>query len=85
MRRNLIVLLAALAVLGLGLILTVRSIPWLKVGPAAGFALSLAIFFGIQVPWSLWWLRTHERGPIETLWARLTYGARPQAARVARV
>jgi uncharacterized protein len=53
---------------------------WGKVGPAAGFALSLVIFFGVQVPWSLWWLRRHERGPMETLWARLTYGRSPTPA-----
>lgn len=47
---------------------------WMKVGPAAGLALSLAIFFGVQVPWSAWWLKRHERGPMEALWARLTYG-----------
>jgi uncharacterized protein len=58
---------------------------WLKVGPAAGLVLSLVIFFGVQVPWSLWWLRRRERGPVETLWARLTYGARPPAVRTARV
>ena len=49
---------------------------WGKVGPAAGFALSLAIFFLIQVPWSFWWLKRHERGPVEALWARITYGSR---------
>jgi uncharacterized protein len=48
---------------------------WLQVGPAAGLALSLAIFFLVQVPWSLWWLKHHERGPVEALWARLTYSA----------
>jgi uncharacterized protein len=60
---------------------------WMKVGPALGLLLSLAIFFGIQVPWSRWWLRRHERGPLEALWARLTYGRhrvataqRPQGA-----
>ena len=52
---------------------------WAKVGPAAGLALSLVIFFGIQVPWSYWWLRSHERGPLEALWARLTYGRRAPA------
>jgi uncharacterized protein len=53
---------------------------WMKVGPAASLALSLAIFWGVQVPWSLWWLRSHTRGPLEALWARLTYGHRGGAA-----
>ena len=53
---------------------------WMKIGPAAGLALSLAIFFVVQVPWSAWWLKHHERGPMEALWARLTYG-RAQAAK----
>jgi uncharacterized protein len=58
---------------------------WLKVGPAAGLVLAFAIFFVVQVPWSLWWLRRHERGPLETLWSRITYGkvdavARPRVA-----
>ena len=53
---------------------------WDSVGPALGFVLSLFIFFGIQVPWSLWWLKTHDRGPMEMLWARLTYGPRADAA-----
>jgi uncharacterized protein len=48
---------------------------WLKVGPALGLVLALAIFFVIQVPWSTWWLARHERGPMEALWARLTYGS----------
>jgi uncharacterized protein len=38
--------------------------------------LAMTIFFAIQVPWSLWWLKRHERGPLEALWARLTYGPR---------
>lgn len=58
---------------------------WLKVGPALGLVLSLAIFFAVQVPWSRWWLQRHERGPMEALWARWTYGGdgrlrRPRAA-----
>jgi uncharacterized protein len=52
---------------------------WAQLGPAWGLVLSLAIFFAVQVPWSWWWLKTHERGPMEALWARLTYG--PRAAR----
>lgn len=54
---------------------------WGRVGPAAGLALAVVIYFGIQVPWSLWWLRRHQRGPMEKLWARLTYGhAGPRGA-----
>jgi len=49
---------------------------WLQVGPAAGLGLSLLIFFAVQVPWSLWWLQRHERGPAEAMWARITYGRR---------
>ncbi len=52
---------------------------WMQVGPAAGLALSLALFWLVQVPWSVWWLKTHERGPMEALWARLTYGRRTPA------
>ncbi len=54
---------------------------WGRVGPAAGLALAFAIYILIQVPFSLWWLRRHERGPMEALWSRLTYG--PQAPRLA--
>lgn len=50
---------------------------WLKVGPAAGLALALLIFFAVQVPWSVWWLRRRARGPVEALWSRLTYGRTP--------
>ena len=57
---------------------------WATVGPAAGLALSLVIFFAIQVPLSIWWLKRHQRGPLEALWARLTYG-RPPAARPFKV
>ena len=51
---------------------------WGRVGPAAQLVLALAIFFLIQVPWSVWWLGRHDRGPLEAFWSRLTYGrARP--------
>jgi uncharacterized protein len=56
---------------------------WMKVGPALGLLLSFAIFFIVQVPWSLWWLQRHERGPLEALWAQATYG-RGQRAVVPR-
>jgi len=58
---------------------------WGKVGPAWGLALAFAIFFVIQVPLSLWWLRRFEYGPMEWLWRVLTYGHRPaQATRIVR-
>ncbi len=50
---------------------------WMQVGPAASLVLALAIFWLLQVPWSLWWLKRHERGPLEALWAGLTYGRAP--------
>ena len=53
---------------------------WMKVGPAWSLLLSLVIFFAVQVPWSRWWLRSHERGPMEALWARLTYGRTNETA-----
>jgi uncharacterized protein len=56
---------------------------WGKVGPAWGLVLAFAIFFAIQVPWSRWWLARHERGPLEALWARVTYGEAPRRAAVA--
>jgi uncharacterized protein len=56
---------------------------WMQVGPALSLVLALAIFWLVQVPWSLWYLRMHERGPLEALWARLTYGAQPRAATMA--
>jgi uncharacterized protein len=50
---------------------------WGKVGPAAGLLLAFAIFFVIQVPLSIWWLRRYEFGPMEWLWRYATYGRRP--------
>ena len=47
---------------------------WGRVGPAAGLALAVAIYFVVQVPWSVWWLRRHAQGPLEWAWSRLTYG-----------
>ena len=55
----------------------------MKVGPALSLVLALAIFWLVQVPWSLWWLKSHERGPMEALWARLTYGHATAAVAVA--
>lgn len=48
-----------------------------QVGPALGVAISLAIFFVIQVPLSRLWLSKFQMGPIEYLWRVLTYGKLP--------
>jgi uncharacterized protein len=53
---------------------------WMKAGPALSLGLSLLIFWAVQVPWSLWWFKRHESGPLEALWAKLTYGRRKALA-----
>ena len=47
---------------------------WNTVGPAAQLLLACAIFFVIQVPLSVLWLRRFEYGPLEYLWRVATYG-----------
>jgi uncharacterized protein len=54
---------------------------WGRMGPALGLALAFAIFFMIQVPLSLWWLKRFDMGPMEWVWRYLTYGHRPAMAR----
>ena len=51
-----------------------------KVGPAAGLALSVAIY-SVQLPLSQWWLRHFRFGPLEWVWRSLTYG-KPQTMRL---
>ncbi len=53
-----------------------------KVGPALCLVIAFAIYFLIQVPLSVWWLRQHDYGPMEYLWRRLTY-AQPPAVKPA--
>ena len=48
-----------------------------QVGPALTLLIAVGIYFVIQVPLSLWWLRRFEFGPLEYLWRTLTYGRRP--------
>jgi uncharacterized protein len=50
---------------------------WGQVGPALDFLLSVTIFFVIQIPFSRFWLRRFDYGPMEYLWRRLTYSRRP--------
>jgi uncharacterized protein len=50
---------------------------WGQVGPAAQLALALAIFFLVQVPLSMLWLRRFRWGPLEYAWRVATYGRLP--------
>jgi uncharacterized protein len=54
---------------------------WGRMGPALGLALAFAIFFLIQVPLSIWWLRRFSMGPMEWAWRYLTYGHAPAMTR----
>lgn len=43
-----------------------------RVSPATGVALTVALFV-VQVPLSIWWLRSFRFGPAEWVWRSLTY------------
>ncbi len=47
---------------------------WGKVGPAAQLALAFGIFFLVQIPLSVMWLRRFRWGPLEYMWRVATYG-----------
>jgi uncharacterized protein len=47
---------------------------WGKTGPAANIGIAVTIFFVIQVPLSVVWLKRFELGPMEYVWRLLTYG-----------
>jgi uncharacterized protein len=44
-----------------------------RVGPLIDLPLAIAIY-ALQVPFSKWWLASHQYGPMEWVWRRLTYG-----------
>ena len=44
-----------------------------KVTPATGLLLALGVAL-VQIPFSLWWLKRFEFGPVEWVWRKLTYG-----------
>jgi uncharacterized protein len=44
-----------------------------RVGPLADLFIGIVIY-GLQIPFSQWWLSTHRYGPMEWIWRRLTYG-----------
>ena len=41
--------------------------------PTRGWVLALAVM-AVQVPFSVWWLRRFEYGPLEWMWRAFTYG-----------
>jgi uncharacterized protein len=45
------------------------------VTPTRGLLLALAVM-AIQIPFSIWWLRRFDYGPVEFLWRNVTYGRR---------
>jgi uncharacterized protein len=47
---------------------------WGRVGPAWQLVMALAIYFLIQVPLSMLWLRRFDYGPLEHIWRLGTYG-----------
>jgi uncharacterized protein len=49
-----------------------------KIGPLIGLPLTLAVY-GLQVPFSRWWLSRHRYGPMEWVWRWMTYGRLRQA------
>ena len=50
---------------------------WGKVGPAAQLTVAFGIFFVVQVPLSMLWLRRFRWGPLEYAWRLATYGRLP--------
>jgi uncharacterized protein len=45
------------------------------VTPSRGLLLALAVM-AIQIPFSIWWLKRFDYGPVEFLWRNVTYGRR---------
>jgi uncharacterized protein len=54
---------------------------WGRLGTLAQIALAVGLFTLVQLPLSVAWLRRFDRGPLEALWRRITYGERPRPAR----
>jgi uncharacterized protein len=44
-----------------------------RVGPLLDLGIALVIY-SLQVPFSRWWLASHQYGPMEWIWRVLTYG-----------
>jgi uncharacterized protein len=54
---------------------------WGKLGAAQLLALTLALYAGVLVPFSVLWMRRFPFGPLEYVWRALTYGRWPGAPR----
>ncbi len=50
---------------------------WGKIGPAMQLVLAFGIFFMVQVPLSMLWLKRFRWGPLEYAWRVATYGKLP--------
>jgi uncharacterized protein len=44
-----------------------------RVGPLVDVPMAILVY-ALQIPFSMWWLKTHRYGPMEWVWRRLTYG-----------
>jgi uncharacterized protein len=53
---------------------------WRQMGEALELGLALAIFFALQVPFSVLWFRRFAYGPMEYLWRLASYGRKPAPA-----
>jgi uncharacterized protein len=47
---------------------------WNSLGATAETVLALALYAGVLLPFSSWWLRRFRHGPVEAAWRRFTYG-----------
>lgn len=47
---------------------------WDQTGAVTETSLAFALYVGVQIPFSAWWLSRFRYGPVEFVWRRLTYG-----------
>jgi len=54
---------------------------WYGKGGPALFLTPTFVIYGLQIPFSVWWLARYRFGPLEWLWRTLTYGSPPPMRR----
>lgn len=54
---------------------------WYGKGGPALFLIPTFLIYGLQVPWSNWWLARYRFGPLEWFWRTMTYGNAPAMRR----